>query len=116
MKLLWVTIGLVSVALGLVGIVLPLLPTVPFLLLAAFCFGRSSDHLHDWLVSHPRFGALILDWQERGAISLRGKRLATVSVAAVFAISLALGVRPTILVIQAAALTGVLIFIWTRPS
>ncbi len=86
------------------------------MLLASFCFARSSPQLHDWLLSHPVFGPPIMDWQERGAISRRGKIAATVSIAAVFALSLALGVRLAILGVQAAVLVGVLIFIWTRPA
>ncbi|AVV81902.1 membrane protein [Shewanella putrefaciens] len=48
-------LGLTALALGLLGIVLPLLPTVPFILLAAFCFARSSERLHMWLMAHPWF-------------------------------------------------------------
>ena len=50
-KAVYVTIGCISLGLGALGTVLPILPTVPFLLLAAFCFGKSSDRLHDWFVS-----------------------------------------------------------------
>ena len=116
MRIIWAAGGLISMALAFVGVFLPLLPTVPFLLLAAFCFARSSERLHHWLLSHPTFGPPIADWQDSGAISLRAKRLATLSIAAVFAISLALGLRPLILGIQAAVLGAVLVFIWTRPS
>ena len=116
MRVVWLLGGLLSLALGLLGVVLPLVPTVPFMLLAAFCFTRASDRLYNWLLSHPVFGPSIEDWRDRGAINPRGKRLATVSVAAVFGISLALGLRPMILIIQAVALTCVLIFIWTRPN
>ena len=116
MRFIWLTFGLLCVALGLIGVFLPLLPTVPFMLLAAFCFARSSERLHDWLLSHRHFGPAIEDWRERGAVSLKAKRLATISVAGVFAISLILGLRPTLLIIQGLALTGVLIFLWTRPN
>lgn len=115
-RALWLVAGFVALALGLVGIALPLLPTVPFLILAAFSFARSSQRLHDWLLGHPRLGAPIRDWQQRGAISLPAKRLATLSIAAGLGISVALDVRPAILVAQAAVLAGVLVFIWTRPS
>jgi uncharacterized membrane protein YbaN (DUF454 family) len=107
---------MLSVALGLIGVVLPLIPTVPFMLLAAFCFARSSERLHGWLLAHPSFGPPILDWQERGAISLQGKRIATLSIGLVFTISLALGLRWQILGIQAVTLCCVLIFIWSRPN
>jgi len=116
MRVFWMTLGLLSVALGMIGIFLPLLPTVPFILLAAFCFARSSERLHHWLVNHRHFGPVIIDWQERGAVSARAKRLATVSILAVFAISLALQVGVTVLIIQAVVLSAVLLFLWTRPN
>lgn len=113
---LWGIAGGLALALGLVGVVLPLLPTVPFLLLAAFCFARSSNRLHDWLVTHPKLGAPIRDWDRSGSISPAAKRLATVSIAAAFGVSLALGLRPLILLVQGLTLAAVLVFIWTRPD
>ncbi len=71
MRFLWAFLGLACVGLALVGVVLPLLPTVPFLLLAAFFFARSSERLHYWLLSHSTFGPLIDDWHSRGAIRPR---------------------------------------------
>lgn len=102
--------------LGLIGVVLPLLPTVPFLLLAAFCFARSSPKLHHWLITHPRFGPSIVAWENRGAISGYGKRAATVAILVTVLLSLALGAPGFVLAIQAVVLGGVMIFIWTRPS
>ena len=116
MRYVWASLGLLCLLLGMVGIVLPLLPTVPFLLLAAFLFARSSERLHNWLLSHPRLGPPIEDWQARGAINPAAKRLATVSIVLVFGISLALGLRPMIIGIQGVTLGCVLLFIWTRPS
>ncbi|NUB45353.1 YbaN family protein [Fertoebacter nigrum] len=116
MRLFWAFCGFAALALGLVGIFLPLLPTVPFLLLAAFCFARSSERMHLWLTTHPVLGPPIRDWQASGAISLRAKRLATASMAVVLVLSIVLGVRPLILSIQAVVLACAALFIWTRPS
>lgn len=116
MRLFWAILGLFSLALGVLGIALPLLPTVPFILLAAFCFARSSQRLHNWLVAHPRFGPMIDDWNRNGAISLKVKKISTLSILAVFSISLAMGLRPAILIIQALTLCCVAVFIWTRPN
>lgn len=116
MKILWGSAGLIFVALGVVGVFLPLLPTVPFLLLATWCFSKSSVRLHDWLVNHDILGPSIRDWRETGAISRRGKSLATLSIAAVFVLSLALGLRPAVLMVQALVLCAVLLFIWSRPE
>lgn len=116
MKFIWSMAGLIALALGAIGILLPLLPTVPFLILAAFCFARSSEKLHDWLISHPTFGPPIEDWNQRGAIRPSAKRLATLSIVAAFGISLLLGVKTSVIVIQAVVLSIVLVFIWSRPN
>lgn len=116
MRGLWLAGGLTALGLGLIGVFLPLLPTVPFMLLAAFCFARSSDRLHGWLVNHPTFGPPIQDWNRSGAISLRAKQLSTASMLAVLLLSLILGLRPLVLGIQAAVLCCTALFIWTRPS
>lgn len=116
MRLLWLMAGGMALALGVMGIFLPLLPTVPFLLLAAFCFARSSERLHDWLLSHPTLGPPIADWRRSGAISRKGKIAASVSIAAAFGISLLLGVAWKFLLIQAVVLMLVSAFIWTRPE
>jgi hypothetical protein len=66
-------IGWLSVALGVMGIFLPVLPTTPFLLLAAACFVRSSPRFYHWLVDHPRLGPWIRDYVEGNGIPLKGK-------------------------------------------
>lgn len=66
-------VGFLSVGLAAAGIVLPLLPTTPFLLLAAACFLRSSDRLHRWLIGHRWFGSYIRDYREYGGITRRAK-------------------------------------------
>ncbi|MDQ2094304.1 YbaN family protein [Rhodalgimonas zhirmunskyi] len=116
MRFIWAGLGLLCVGLGLIGVVLPLLPTVPFMLLAAFFFARSSERLHFWLLNHRVFGPAISDWQSRGAINPRAKRIATLSIILVYGLSLAMGLKTTILIIQAVVLSLVLIFLWTRPN
>lgn len=73
MKSLLAFFGVVSLALGVAGIFLPLLPTTPFLLLSAWLFVRSSPRLYDWLMSHPRLGEYIRNFREERAIPLRVK-------------------------------------------
>ncbi|WP_170606485.1 YbaN family protein [Ruegeria arenilitoris] len=116
MQFLWAGLGLICVAIAIIGIVLPLLPTVPFLLLAAFFFARSSSRLHNWLITHRTFGPMILDWQTSGSIRPGAKKAATISVIAVFGLSVLFSVPPHFLIIQALTLGGVMIFIWTRPN
>lgn len=79
--------GFLSLGLGALGILLPILPTVPFVILAAFCFARSSPALEKRLVDHPSFGPHIEAWRTRRAISRQGKR----SAALAFVVSTILG-------------------------
>lgn len=116
MHWVWLTLGILALGLGVIGLVLPLLPTVPFLLLAAFCFANSSDRMHNWLISHRIFGPPIQDWNRNRAISQRGKKAATASILLVFLLSMIAGIAPVILGIQGVTLIAVLIFIWSRPS
>lgn len=69
---------MLATALGIIGIFLPLLPTTPFLLLAAACFVRSSDRAYRWLINHPWFGNYIRNYREHRAIPLRTKVTAIV--------------------------------------
>jgi uncharacterized membrane protein YbaN (DUF454 family) len=66
---LYVAAGCIAVALGLAGIPLPLLPTTPFLLLAAFCFARGSKRWHDWLLGHRVFGPYIAAFREKRGLT-----------------------------------------------
>ncbi len=116
MRLIWLVAGLISLALGVIGAFLPLLPTVPFLLLAAICFARSSERLHNWLVTHNVFGPPIADWRENGVIRRRAKFFASLSIASSFIPSFVLEFGGTVLAIQAVALCGVTLFIWSRPE
>ena len=75
---LWLAAGGISLALGVIGIFLPMLPTTPFVLVAAFCFSRGSERCERWLVEHPRFGPMVRDWRANRSVPLRAKQLATV--------------------------------------
>ncbi|MEO9636159.1 MAG: YbaN family protein [Parasphingorhabdus sp.] len=105
--------GLISLGLGGIGVILPLLPTVPFMILAAFCFANSSPRLEAWLVEHPVFGVHINNWRQRRAITRRGKWAATAAFAASCVIAL-LFVKPpwNLIPIAAALISGS--WIWTR--
>ena len=110
---LYLAAGLVSLALGSIGIILPLLPTVPFVILAAFCFANSSPRLESWLVDHPVFGVHIINWRERRAITRRGKWAATVAFVVSCVLALLFAKAPWNLIpIAAALISGS--WIWTR--
>jgi len=76
LRWLLICCGWVATVAGLVGIFLPIVPTVPFLLLAAACFGKSSQRFHSWLIGHRHLGPLIRDYLHGGGIPLRAKRMA----------------------------------------
>lgn len=73
---LWIALGIVFLLLGGVGVVLPLLPTTPFVLLAAACFAKSSPRLHNWLLRSEVFGPMLQDWERNKCVSARVKKLA----------------------------------------
>lgn len=114
-RIVWFTIGGIALALGVVGLLLPLLPTTPFVLVAAYSFARSSERCHRWLVHHRIFGPLIRNWQEYGAISRSAKITSAIFISAVFLLSLIMGVAKIVIVIQFFILAAILIFIWSRP-
>ena len=76
LKRLLVVLGSIFLALGVIGIFVPLLPTTPFLLLASACYVRSSERMHQWLLGHGRLGAYLRAFEEGRGIPLRGKVLA----------------------------------------
>ena len=76
-RVLWLLAGGLALLTGIVGIFLPLLPTTPFVLLAAWCFSRGSARWEAWLLQHPRFGPMVRNWHAYRVIPLRAKQLAT---------------------------------------
>ncbi len=111
----WLAVGVTSLALGGAGVLLPLLPTTPFVLVAAFAFAKSSDRLHQWLLEHDVFGPLIANWRQSGAISRSTKTVSILSMIAIFAVSLLLAVPTHVIVIQAVVLGACAVFILSRP-
>ena len=113
---LLLALALASLALGFVGLFLPVLPTVPFLLLAAWAAGLSSPRLSQWLESHPRFGSQITDWRRDGVVRRKTKWTATVVMSA-SAITTVLLLRAHWAALAAVAIVaGVLVWLWLRPE
>ena len=81
-RVFWFCLGGISLALGAIGAILPILPTTPFVILSAFAFGKSSPRLAAWLNNSPTFGPMIADWRSHGAIAPRYKRIAVTMMAA----------------------------------
>lgn len=108
--LLWLA-GTVSLALGLIGVVLPGLPTTPFVLLAAACYAKASPRLHAWLLNHRFLGPMVRDWEQHRSLTRRTKTVAIGSMVVMVSLS-AWGFRhqPWVLVaLLAAAAVGLVV-------
>jgi len=115
-KYVHLTLGGFCVALGLIGAVLPVLPTTGFLIMAAFFFTKGSPRLRMWLLDHAHFGPLIRNWEETGAIPRRIKALSISMMAASFVICLILGLPAYVLIAQAVLMSAGAAYILTRPD
>ena len=112
----WFSLGTLALVLGAIGVVLPLLPTTPFVLLAAYAFAQSSERAHNWLLRHRLFGPMIDDWRAYGAIRRRAKILAVASMLVIVGLSLLADIPSTLLALQLVALSLTATFIVTRPE
>jgi len=107
--------GLTCVALGTVGIFLPILPTVPFMILAAYCFARSSPKLEARLLNHPQYGHHLVAWREKGIVSRKAKWSATWAFVVSIIVGFAAMPYPWILIPPAIAVVC-LAWLWKRPD
>ena len=112
---LYLVSGLTCVALGIVGAVLPIMPTVPFLLLATFCFARSNPAWEQRLLAHPTYGPPLRQWREHRAISRRAKVSAIIAMAIGTAVTWFTIGWPWVLISLAILLVSG-IWIWTRAE
>ncbi len=114
-RLLLLSLGWLAIALGTLGIVLPLLPTTPFMLLAAWCFARSSPRFHHWLMWRSPFGRYLRHWQQHRAMPPGSKGRAIALIVMSFALSLylveVLWVRVMLLIL----LMALLFMLWRIP-
>lgn len=72
-KYILITVGWISVAMGIIGIFVPVWPTTVFFIIAAWCFAKSSDRFYQWLINHPHFGKFIKDYRENRGMLLKSK-------------------------------------------
>lgn len=107
-KYLLIFTGLFFVGLGLVGIIVPGLPTTIFLIIAAACFAKSSPCMHAWLMSHPWFGSILTNWQNSRSIPKKGKFLALLSMLA--------AATYTCFIIDSIWLIGVILGVMSLPA
>ncbi|WP_311223162.1 MULTISPECIES: YbaN family protein [unclassified Acidovorax] len=113
---LYFGVGCLSLAFGVVALVVPLIPGIVFLALAAGCFSRSSPAMDRWLTTHPRFGKLITNWQTSGAISRTTKWVITASMVASFSLIFFETPSRAIQAAVAAGMLAVLVYVWKRPE
>ncbi len=112
----WMIVGGGSLGLGTLGIFLPLLPTVPFYLLAAFGFSKSSSKLHKWLLNHKVFGPDIKDWNQRRVIRRRAKIMAISAMIGSVLLAYIFDVPLKYIALQVIALGFVGRFIWQQKE
>ena len=116
-RTLWLIIGLTSLALGIAGVVLPLLPTTPFVLLASWCFYRGSPRIHAWLHRSRTFGPTLDDWHHYHGIRRSLKHRAVLMVLAVVVLSMLYNSLPWWLRYLTVGLVACgLYVIWTVPT
>lgn len=115
-RLLWRLLASVALALGFVGIFIPGLPTVPFLLLAAWAAGRGWPALEAWLLAHPRWGGPIRAWRAHGTVSRRAKWAAT-GMMAVSALLMGVSGAPRVATLGVSlVMLAVAAWLWRRPE
>lgn len=116
LRLFWALVGGLALVLGALGVVLPVLPTTPFVILAAFAFGKSHPGAQAWLERNRLFGPMIRDWRARGAIAPRVKVLAV----AMMALALGAGLWSNMpwvgKVVQVVVMALAAAYVVTRPS
>ncbi|MBN8957390.1 MAG: YbaN family protein [Rhizobiales bacterium] len=117
MRRVYLVLGLTFVALGFVGAFLPVLPTTPFLILAAACFARSSRRLESWLLDHPRLGPTLRAWRDRGAIPRSAKLMSLAGTSISFLLFWIGGTPGPLLMASVGALMlAGLVYVFTRPT
>ena len=115
-RLAWLVLAYVTLAVGVIGIFVPGLPTTPFVLLSAYAAARGSRRLHAWLLAHRQFGPMIRDWQATGAVSRRAKRAATAMMALSAAVMFATAPKLWMAATGTAIMGVVAIWLWRRPE
>lgn len=116
MKLIYLIIGWIALILGIIGAFLPIMPTVPFLIVALWGFSKSSEKFHSWLYNHKTYGPLLRDWDQHRVIPLWGKIWAVVAMSGSLGIMIYIQVPKWAILIAGMIMFSVGVYIVTRPS
>mgnify|MGYP006425303125 CR=1 FL=1 len=112
----WQGLAVTCIGLGGIGVALPLVPTTPFLLLAAWAASRGSPELHAWLYRHPRYGPILRDWHEHRALRPRTKCVALLLIAASWLIMMTMIGSDMVRLSASIVMLAVAVFLFTRPG
>ena len=112
----WLLLAYAMLGLGMLGVVLPGLPTVPFILVAAWAAMRGSPRLHRWLLAHRTFGPMIQNWQQHGAVTRRSKVLAIGTMVLCAGVLFVVSPRPWAAMVGTGVMAIVAIWLWLRPE
>lgn len=115
-RIAWAALAWLCIGLGTIGIFLPLLPTTPFLLVAAWAAPRASPALHHWLHTHPQFGPVLQAWRDEGVVPPAARVAAGIMLVLSWSVMFWLQVPTFVLGLTAVLFTGVLTFLLTRPN
>ncbi len=111
-----IALAVTSLLLGIVGLFLPVLPTVPFILLSAWAAARSSPRLLAWLEAHRAFGPMLTEWRRGGVVRRRAKWLATVTMSGSAVFMLLTFPKRWVALVAIAIMACVLVWLWQRPE
>lgn len=115
-RALWIALAYAALGLGVIGIFVPGLPTTPFILVAAWAAAKSSRRLHQWLLDHRLFGPMVRDWQARGAVSRKAKRMAVLMMSLCAVLMFATAPKWWMAATGTACMAVVAIWLWRRPE
>lgn len=115
-KWLYWLLAVAALALGLIGIVVPLLPTTPFLIVALWAAGKCSPKLESWLINHPKLGPVLKGWQDHRAIPLTAKWLSSLMMLSSLGFIWYRGAGAMVIVTVAVIMAIVMAYIFSKPS
>jgi uncharacterized membrane protein YbaN (DUF454 family) len=115
-KVLWTTVGLISLGMAYIGVVTPGIPYSPFVVFAAYCFGKGSERLHKWIYNHKLFGPFLTNWGEKRVFPLKMKYFMLAMMSTSLIIMFFTGVKPIGIISTAIFMGFVACWAWRYPS